>query len=1094
MAIEDIPGGAATQVAEVSGNPSAVGLSGARYHQAQVAQIPQEPIPVYDSANYPEYDPGAEGRSVEEPQPEQQIAPKSNIEDDLPPLVPRPGADLSGIDPSTVETSTYDVKLPDGQVASITVPTIWGENEVKEFLIDKGVKGLEEKEGDMALQRFVYEFNKGDNITTNVGDYMKSAFPYLSTEYRWGEDGVEIIGPEEIYGEDFYDLTRQERRDRMKEVDRTRLDDKYKEAIAVQRLMEARGESDIAGTAGMISKGIADPAAFVPIAGQAGKIGSAGYKAATAKGAGVGAGWGAAYGVSEQLSESGAPTTKEEYLQMSEKAGKYAATGAIGGAVLAPAMRGTVQGAKALQRVGIEKSLSTAPGRVDLTRKYYQKVWEYQQDGKTSSEATTAARKALKLRVDDVFHLIRNNDNPLMNPAMNALEATRRMAAHANKTFTKALPAKNKSISAFDRYLAPLDSVMREIEPWVAQRVRMADANVLRKNHEYHEGVKGFYKMYDKVPKAERRVIDTALRNNDLTGARELFVTGRGVKAGESFDEMVATLEKLGMEMEKVGIKFDGIQDYFPRQVKDLDGLKRYLGSKRKAVGWRKVLKTAQRNAGRELTEAEQSKLLNRYVTSGRKTTHKDVGSTKKRNILYVDEEMGRYYGDAKSSMDMHIRESTSAIERYNLFGSKHSVDDAGLENLDKSIGDWLVENRISHENIDRLAPLMKSRFGKGEQSGYGFLASARTFIGGVTLGNPYSAIRQLGDNFTAAWQFGIIPTMKSMPRAAWETVKVQAGIPSDAKISADAFGYMNEMAQELDTGGVASTMIKRSANQLYKWGGFKTIDRFGKNVLMGSAIRVAQKSQATLKSRQKFRAKYERNYDAQEMTQLMDDLKAGRMSNIVKAHISAEVMNIQPISRSQMPQAYLDHPNGRMMYQFRTWGVKQFDLARRQIFRNLFSKDPRKVADGARGLVLFTGYVGIGNVGITELQRVFTGRDTKIDDMLEFGNETFGQILGNFAINRYGLDKMAGEGSVEEFFAGLVPPALEIPATMGVSLMKMGEAQMASESEEFDKWSVELLKTTGLGRLANLWFFGGAEEENEKIYNEARKNMGLSQ
>lgn len=1114
MAIEDIPGGAATQVAEASGNPSAVGLSATQQHRAQMAgaEINRTPIPVYDNENYPEYANPAQGMIDRSGAPAPQALPQQ--EQDLSTgMINRDYPDPTGEMPAKykipstipgepqpvdmqVREVTKTVKLPNGEVKTMKVPESWGELEVKRFLIEKGVEGLEGKKGDLAIERFKYEFSKGDNITTNVGDYMKSHFPNLANELVYREEnGWEYRGAEEIYGEDFFDLKPQERRERMKKIDRTRLDETYKEAIAQQNIMESRGETDVAGGAGLLGKAVADPAAFVPIAGQVAKVGSVGYKAAAASGAKIGAGYGAAYGASQQLSESGAPTTLAEVGEMSGKMAKEGAMGAVGGAVLLPAAKAVGAGGKKLLRANTEKKLRSSEGRVQLTKEYYNKVWMEQAAGKTSAEADTIARRKLKLTVDDVFQMRLTNDNPLMNTAMNGAEAMKRMNQHGMTRFSNANRAKNRAVSAFDNYVTPLDAVMRDINPWAAQRMRNADGNVLRKQHSYHEGVVDFFKGYKSMSKQDKATINMALMSNDLKGAKNLYIAGRGVKMGDAFDRMISTVKRLGDEMERSGIKYDSINQYFPRHVKDVRALKAHLKSKMKDVGFAKVLKRAQkRNGGKMLSESQEIKLLNRYMSGGRVKNRKLVGSTKKRTVARVTPEILKYYGDAVTALDMHIRSGVQAIERNNLFDGHMKMTKDGLEDIDTSIGNWLRSNGVDNESIDRLAPLFQARFGKGEQSGYRLLANARTFVGGVTLGNPYSAIRQLGDNFVAAWQYGIIPTIRSMPEAAMNTMKQQLGIPNEAKITADTFGFMNEMAQELDTGGVTSRWIKSISNNMYKYGGFKTIDRLGKNVLMGTALRTARKSQTTEKARRKFIEKYSASYEGAEMQALMGDLKAGKLTDIVKQHIMAEVMEIQPISRSQMPQAYLNHPNGRMMYQFRTWGIKQFDLARRQVFQKLYSGNMREKREGAGALVLLTAYVGLGNVGITELQRLFTGRDTKMTGMEDLGNDLFGQILGNFAINRYGLDKLAGDGKTDEFFLGMVPPSLEIPMNMGASALKLLGAEMGGEPEEASKWTKELRKTTGIGRLLDFWVFGGAELENKKIYDEQRKNMGLSQ
>jgi len=411
MAIEDIPGGAATQVAQTSGNPAAVGLTGGQYQQAQMGanRAAQSPIPVYDNVNHPEYTP------TQQPIDSAAQQPINDTVVEQP--APMPGDDLTGVDPSKVPSIIRSVGLPSGEVKKIKVPEAWGPDEVKQFLIERGVKGLEDKPGDHAIDRFLYEFQRGGNITTNVGDYMKSHFPYLATEYQLTDDGdIKIQFADDLYGEDFDDLSPQERRDRMREVDADRLDDKYSEAKAAQQLMADKGEWDVAGVSGTVTKAIADPVALVPVAGQAGKA-AQGYKAAANVGAKTGGVWGGAYGASEVLSERGAPTTGKEAAQAAVDVAQAATIGAMGGAVLGPAIRGGVEGTKKLLRVNIDRKLRSYNGAQELGKKYYEQVWWAQTVGMTSSEAETFARKATGLTVDDVFKIRTVSSDAIRSPA-----------------------------------------------------------------------------------------------------------------------------------------------------------------------------------------------------------------------------------------------------------------------------------------------------------------------------------------------------------------------------------------------------------------------------------------------------------------------------------------------------------------------------------------------------------------------------------------------------------------------------------------------------------------------------------------------------
>ena len=181
--LRSIPGGATTQVAQQAGNPEYVGLSSEQAQQARDRVAPQEPIPVYDSQNYPEY--GVEQDSLQQEQ--------------------------------SSQMEWIDITLPSGEEVELELPVGMSDTDVKNYLLDIGEGGFE-PDGD-AVDRFIYGARQGDNITDNAGDWAKSHFALLADEFYWGEDGLEYRTAGERYGEDYYDMTPQQRRERISEVD-----------------------------------------------------------------------------------------------------------------------------------------------------------------------------------------------------------------------------------------------------------------------------------------------------------------------------------------------------------------------------------------------------------------------------------------------------------------------------------------------------------------------------------------------------------------------------------------------------------------------------------------------------------------------------------------------------------------------------------------------------------------------------------------------------------------------------------------------------------------------------------------------------------
>ena len=299
------------------------------------------------------------------------------------------------------------------------------------------------------------------------------------------------------------------------------------------------------------------------------------------------------------------------------------------------------------------------------------------------------------------------------------------------------------------------------------------------------------------------------------------------------------------------------------------------------------------------------------------------------------------------------------------------------------------------------------------------------------------------------------------------------------------------DMAHELDTGGVSSSMVKKAAHAMYKYGGFKAVDRLGKNVLMQTAILRNRKLMQSYKGKEDFIKQYGKLYTKDEITQLMNDLSSDKLTDIVKQHVASQVMEMQPISRTQMPQFYLDHPGGRLLYQFRTWGLRQLDVIRNRVLRDLFSTDPARMANAAKMLPLLYVYVGMANVGLTEAQRFITGRDSKLNSPNDLGMASFWSLMSNLSMDRYSMEQAVKKGDFGAYWAQYAPPSVEIPANVGIALSKAIVAKMNGEDAKVtDQMRLAWKGMGGLARMVDFWFLGGAEEENAKLRTERERAL----
>jgi hypothetical protein len=817
----------------------------------------------------------------------------------------------------------------------------------------------------------------------------------------------------------------------------------------------------------------------------------------------VGTAWGAAYGGSEVLHERGAPTTLAELQQAAPQVLLPAAVGAVAGPALGVPLR-------AAGRMLTKSSATRALESPDKTRlfaeeKYYPAIWREQALGRSSAQAQTEVRKKFGLNLDQEWQIVRSKlddidpqstatisgkaAKELAGEIQNAPQGNRMWStafgaddAGARLNTAKALKSGDSIFAAstrkgIDTLIRPIGGAIRDISPRTYKKLVDMEGRILAKTHGYHAQFHGFMKDYNKLkkslPKADRERLDMMLYNNKLNGAREMFQNYGNVAA---FDKMRAGLTKMEQEMKSSGIEFESIIDYFPRVIKDLPGLQHKLATGGGPKGMNKYLDTARRNAkkkGHELSQSDEIKLINRWMSGKAQTgKYKDVGSARARKIQKIDRDLVEFYHDPATSLELHLREAVGEMERRTFFGEfgRNVKGKGNLESLDRSVGALIKNEGLTSEQQYRMQELLMARFGKGEERGWTSLSNLRQMTGGLTLGNPISALRQLGDIPVIGSQQGYMNTIASMFSK------------QHPDINPKAFGYMLEMAQELDTGGVLSSKVRKTAQGLYKLG-FRQTDQYTKGVLMRATLKKSISRAKTLKGQRKMLDDFGDLYTPQEMRQLIDDLGNNNITDLVKSHVNAELMQIQPISRTQMPLAYLNHPNGRMFYQFRTWGLNQIELIRRQYLKDMKSGDPSRVARGASGMAFFAATVGATNMGITEIQRMVTGREGKIEGVEEMPNEAFWQLMGNFALfDRYGLEKTAEKLDVKEYLTSFIPPALTIPGNLGLKVAGVVDTTIDPTADvELTESLRDALKQTGIGRNVDFWFMGGAEEFNEK-------------
>ena len=877
-------------------------------------------------------------------------------------------------------------------------------------------------ETDDTFTQFMYGYDKQNNFIGYVSDVLERNIPLGQFSISL-DKGFQYHTPEAVYGEGFDEASIEERKNmilRKRERD----------------LMEEYGpyfdpDGGTAQSIGEIVGSIADPTTLLPI-GQ------------TVKAAGaLSALYGGGYSVAEDLAQQGEIDPG--------KAALYAGLGGVAGAgltVLGKAIKPSTLEQKATNLVKqAEKDINTEIA-YGMTPKSAQEMIE--KEYPQLAEALQISGRKLKIAQTksiaekSINHTLANDSavGRVLNPYL-------------------------------DKYLGVLSTRIGNISQPILRRMRRFEydvhVNTVNKITEITPFIKGMESLkktnkvaYNAVAKAlYNGNYETAIRNMPESLSKEFTKPG-GIKD---------SLNKMYDDLGDSGLVFDKLEDYFPRTLKDYDGLMKDISGGRKSELQKMQDEYAQRKGkigAAELTDQEKSEIANRYLRGYGLTTDGLPKFAKKRKLdNLTDEQIEKFYTSPEESLSLYFRNAINTVERNRFFG-RNLVKAKGDIDIDDSVGKLIAEDTsLSPEQINDLTGLIKSRFVGGEQSTGSAIGTIKDLGYMGTIANPISAIVQLGDLGVSGALNGFRNTFAAMFKTK-DIGLIDVGI--------------NNAMQEVAEGGTRGTA--RLLNKLFDISGFRTLDRLGKETFMNASFRKAINQVKTPAGERAFKRKWGQFY-GDDVFAIIDDLKAYKpkskggegITDNIKFHGFNELSGIQPISMLEMPQPYLDNPNiGRISYMLKSFMIKQLDVARRGIIQE-FKKGNKKTA--IKNATVLAGYLSAANVGTRLVRDLLLGRDIEPE---QIPTQAMWALTGVYGIDKYTTDRYLKEGRVTEYAVNFITPATPIVD----SVFKVGKEGIDALYGEDVNLEPALKGIPLVGPLAYNWFGGGAEKYNERLEKES--------
>ena len=847
-------------------------------------------------------------------------------------------------------------------------------------------------------------WSEGKGLVANAGDLL-AAYTGYSPSFSIGDEhwGTGIHLAEDKYGEDFKDLSFDERRQRINEFD----------AAETERLYPNQAPSTLGGIVGTI-----DITTLLPI-GQT-------YKVMALTSAGLAG----TYSAADQLMEKGEVDPLE--------VGAHAAAAAV----LAPVL------GYGLTKVGEKISAKLLPSRIkkankaitDLNQNVEHVIFTAREGGTkmTRAQALEQAKKNLKLNDDQILQ---------------AQKLSGRKVKYPTKAAAQAMSESHKKASMLSEFVEGISSRIGTLSQPVLQVMRRYEKELLKNTQARKNIAAPLTKALEVYDPATRKAIDDLLLNGNYTAADKLLNKG-GKGALKKFQKLMnedtARLKKI------LGEKFQTMQNYFPRKVKDYEGLLGALGREGSSPtsGLQKAVQDLMKKEGvtdiSQLSDEALSKTIQFSINKAFPTVQGGTGFTSGRTLQEIPPELTQFYESSSVAMIKYIESSSRFFEKHKLLGrgaaSKNVKDKNSL--LFKTIAKQLTSKNLSIGAGDELESLIISRFTKGEQAMNSKLAAIKDIGYMSALGQFRSALTQIKDVGTSAYLHGIIPTFKALFK--YKSNKVQ-----------DA-GLVDTVSAEM----LNPNATKKWLDGVLKYSGFRFSDRFGKKVLMEASQIAGKKLASSTKGVAKLKKKYGAAY-GDDFEQLVTSLKNGTEDELTELYRFHELSNTQPISLLEMPKAFLDHPNGRIAYSLKSFGLKQLTLIHNNIIKR--AKGGDKIG-ATKEALKYASFIGIAGGTVDEVKGAFGGEDFNAQDIPDRVVEN---LIGLMFLSKFSLGDIS-KGDYSGFIGDWITPALGPLEAATREISNIGEQRELGDPS----LGADLLKTMPIiGRMLHDWVLGGKEK-----------------
>lgn len=666
-----------------------------------------------------------------------------------------------------------------------------------------------------------------------------------------------------------------------------------------------------------------------------------------------------------------------------------------------------------------------------------------------------------------------------------------------------------------DKVLGIISTRVKNIDARTAGKLRWYDAAVSSRPEKYgkmredfaaffptasgRKGVKTDWVFNDQEIIGMNRM----LNKGDFEGVRSFLKLRRGDEAVKAFNKALKINEELGQELVKYGIlkKEELVDNYWhiaiPKENREEFMELMKVSQPDISKSWEerlaKLNESSLRKNGHVLTEFQEGLAFQKFILGGADSDEIAVhGFLKKRKKFNWSPEMLRLQASPIESMDSYIHGAVQEIEKAKFFGpdvyaSGYKGNADGVFDLGKVLDHYEANfmKGLDPDKQKELKEILRLRFGNAMVGASAATQTYKAMVNISLLANFVSAITQLGDIGVAMYKNGVKNTLSSalevVQARSRQGVKALGGLDAgpQKRITIEDLG-LEQRFQEWED--VSKNGLNRMQDFFFRWSGFSEVDRLGKEAFVNSSA----KKMVDIVNNPSGKAykdwvKKNQKFLGGDMSNVLDAFKryakSGNKEDLGDdglAYLFSELANIQPISRSEVPEFYLRGDAGKLLFTLKTFMLKQLDIIRNDgwnmVKQGKQNGDTKMMREGAANLVRYLGIVGSTNIAATHLKDLVSGRED-LDSILpeEVGahlavsafTELMLANMKTFGFDPYTMEKLTSEGGLAQAAGEIVLPPFLPAANEAWKLMMEGELTPAEKKRLLGYFPV-------IGRVVN--------------------------